>query len=102
MRIDQAVEPVRDDGLPAHQLYVVVEDCKAHLDHRLLRDLLREDADARERYAALKEHNARQANRNMDVYVAAKAAFVAELLTSARAERGFAPAAYWEPEVDVP
>lgn len=98
----QAVEPARDDGLPAHHLYVVVEDSKAHLDHRLLRDLLREDADTRERYAALKRHNARQANRNMDVYVAAKAAFVAGLLTRARAERGFPPAAHGEPEIDGP
>jgi hypothetical protein len=38
----------------------------------------------------------------MDVYVAAKAAFVAELLSRARAERGLPPATYWEPDVVPP
>jgi hypothetical protein len=38
----------------------------------------------------------------MEVYVAAKAALVAELLTRARAERGFPPAEYWQPEVPIP
>jgi GrpB-like predicted nucleotidyltransferase (UPF0157 family)/quercetin dioxygenase-like cupin family protein len=91
-----------DKGLPAHHLYVVVEDNRAHLDHWLLRDLLREDAAAREQYAALKKRNARLAGRDMDVYVAAKAGLVAQLLTRARAERGLPPVTYWEPEVDVP
>lgn len=98
----EAVELRRDQGLPPHQLYVVVEDNKAHLDHWLLRDLLREDADARASYAALKRRNAQVAEGDMDVYVAAKAAFVAELLTRARAERGLPPATYWEPEVRLP
>lgn len=98
----EAVKLVRDQKLPAHQLYVVVENNKAHLDHWLLRDLLREDAEARQQYAALKRHNARRADRNMDVYVAAKAAFVADLLTRARAKREFPPATYWEPDLDLP
>ena len=37
----------------------------------------------------------------MDMYVAAKAALVAELLTRARAERGLQPARYWEPTLDL-
>jgi GrpB-like predicted nucleotidyltransferase (UPF0157 family)/quercetin dioxygenase-like cupin family protein len=98
----EAFKPTDDPGLPAHQLYVVVENNKAHLDHWLLRDLLREDAEAREHYAALKRHNAQLADRNMDVYVAAKAAFVADLLTRARAKRRFPPATYWEPDLDLP
>jgi len=98
----EAVKLIRDQKLPAHQLYVVVENNKAHLDHWLLRDLLREDAEAREHYAALKRHNAQLADRNMDVYVAAKAAFVADLLTRARAKRGFPAATYWEPDLDLP
>ena len=83
--------------LPAHHLYLVVEDSKAHLDHWLLRDLLRSDPRARERYAALKRRNADLADDDMDVYVAAKAELVAELLTRARAERGLPPATYWRP-----
>jgi GrpB-like predicted nucleotidyltransferase (UPF0157 family) len=98
----EAFGPRRDLGLPPHQLYVVVEDNRAHLDHWLLRDLLRDDAQARERYAALKRRNVQLAGGNMDAYVAAKAAFVAELLTRARSERGLPPVAYWDPVVDPP
>lgn len=85
-------------SLPRHHLYLVVEDGKAHLDHWLLRDLLREDGEARARYGALKRRNAALADGDMDLYVAAKAALVAELLTHARAERGLPAATYWEPE----
>jgi GrpB-like predicted nucleotidyltransferase (UPF0157 family)/mannose-6-phosphate isomerase-like protein (cupin superfamily) len=98
----EAFEQPADDGLPRHHLYVVVEDNKAHLDHWLLRDLLREDATARERYGALKKRNAELANDDIDVYVAAKAALVAELLTRARADRGLPPEDYWTPETDIP
>jgi GrpB-like predicted nucleotidyltransferase (UPF0157 family)/quercetin dioxygenase-like cupin family protein len=83
----------QNDDLPRHNLYLVVENSKAHLDHVLLRDLLREDAGARERYAALKRSNAETANSDIDVYIAAKADLVTELLTRARAERGLPPAA---------
>jgi len=86
--------------LPAHHLYLVVEDSKAHLDHWLLRDLLRSDPGARERYAALKRRNVDLADGDMDVYVAAKAELVAELLTRARAERSLPPATYWRPAGD--
>lgn len=86
-----------DEALPPHQLYLVVEDNRAHLDHWLLRDLLRGDPDARERYAALKRANMAIAEGDMDVYVARKAALVAELLTRARAERGLEPVEYWNP-----
>jgi GrpB-like predicted nucleotidyltransferase (UPF0157 family) len=95
----EAFEPPADRLLPPHHLYVVVENNKAHLDHWLLRDLLRADPEARYRYAALKRRNCELANGDMDFYVAAKAALVAELLTRARAERGFAPATYWQPEL---
>jgi GrpB-like predicted nucleotidyltransferase (UPF0157 family) len=84
--------------LPEHNLYVVVDGNKAHLDHVLLRDLLRADPVARDRYAALKRANAELAGGDMDVYVEAKAALVAELLTRARAERGLPEAEYWTPE----
>jgi GrpB-like predicted nucleotidyltransferase (UPF0157 family) len=94
----QAFQPVEEDDLPPHQLYVVVEGNKAHLDHVLLRDLLRQDSEARERYATLKRANVVTAAGDMDIYVAGKASLVAELLTRARAERGYPPAEYWAPE----
>lgn len=83
--------------LPAHHLYLVVENNRAHLDHWLLRDLLRAHAGARERYAALKRRNVDLAGDDMDVYVARKAALVAELLTWARAEHGYPAVTYWQP-----
>lgn len=94
----EAFAPPPEPALPSHHLYLVAEDNKAHLDHWLLRDLLRSDADARRRYGRLKRANAELAGGDIDVYVAAKAAFVADLLTRARAERGFPPATYWIPE----
>jgi GrpB-like predicted nucleotidyltransferase (UPF0157 family) len=89
----------RDLDLPVHNLYLVVDGNKAHLDHCLLRDLLRQDGTARARYASLKRRNADAAGGDMEYYVATKAAFVAELLTRARAERGLSPATYWQPEI---
>lgn len=93
----EAFKPVADEGLPPHHLYLVVDGNRAHLDHVLLRDLLREDEGARERYAALKRRNVELAAGDMDAYVAGKAALVAELLTRARAERDLPPVAYWDP-----
>lgn len=81
--------------LPEHHLYVVVENNKAHLDHWLLRDLLRQDPGARDRYGTLKRKNVELANGDMEVYLAAKAGLVAELLTRAREERGLPPELYW-------
>jgi GrpB-like predicted nucleotidyltransferase (UPF0157 family)/quercetin dioxygenase-like cupin family protein len=97
----EALKPTEDQGLPPHHLYVVVENNKAHLDHWLLRDVLRTEPETCKSYAALKKRNAELADGDMDVYVAAKAEFVAELLTRARAERGFPPATYWHPEVGL-
>lgn len=96
----EAFKAMQDEGLPAHHLYLVVENNKAHLDHWLLRDLLRRDGEARERYANLKRNNAAMANRDIEVYVAAKAGLVAELLTRARADGGWPPATYWDPSAD--
>jgi len=93
----QAFRYVGGEDLPRHHLYLVVESNKAHLDHVLLRDLLRRDDDARDRYGALKRANVELADGDIDVYVAAKAALVAELLTRAREEAGLPPAEYWIP-----
>ncbi|MGH3478427.1 MAG: GrpB family protein [Nocardioidaceae bacterium] len=88
----EAFTAIDDQGLPPHNLYVVVENNQAHVDHWLLRDVLRTEPEARQRYAALKKRNAQRADRDMDVYVAAKADFVGDLLARARAERGLPPA----------
>jgi GrpB-like predicted nucleotidyltransferase (UPF0157 family) len=86
-----------DPDLPPHHLYCVVDGNRAHLDHLLLRDLLREDAGARRRYGELKRRNAADADGDLDRYVKAKANLVAELLIRARAERGLEPVEYWDP-----
>ena len=72
------------DGRPAHNLYVVVENNKAHQDHWRLRDLLRQDAAARAEYGALKKANVALANRDIDAYGHAKEALVTRLLERAR------------------
>ncbi len=94
----EAFQPPIHSDLPAHHLYLVVDHNKAHLDHVLLRDALRDDPHLRDEYAALKRSNAEIAQGNMDVYVGAKAQFVAGVLTRAREERGLAPVEYWVPE----
>lgn len=93
----EAFLPPPGEDLPEHHLYLVVENNKAHLDHWLLRDLLRDDATARARYAALKRRNADLADGDIEFYTAAKAELVAELLTRARSQRGLPPATYWDP-----
>lgn len=45
----------------------------------------------------LKRRNVDLAGDDMDVYVARKAALVAELLTWARAEHGYPAVTYWQP-----
>ncbi len=87
----EAFDPPKEPSLPAHHLYLVVEDSKAHLDHWLLRDLLRADPEARDAYGELKRRNAELADRDMERYVALKAPFVSGLLARARAEHGLAP-----------
>ena len=98
----ESFKPPANSSLPQHHLYVVVENNRAHLDHWLLRDLLRRDETARNRYAAVKRRNAEEANNDIDVYVAAKAELVADLLTRARAERGLPPVSYWQPRTNDP
>jgi GrpB-like predicted nucleotidyltransferase (UPF0157 family) len=95
----QALASPAELAHPEHHLYVVIENNKAHLDHWLLRDLLRSDPESRERYGALKRRAVLAVNGNIELYVAAKAPVVAELLTRARQERGLPPATYWTPEI---
>jgi GrpB-like predicted nucleotidyltransferase (UPF0157 family) len=95
----EAFAAPNEEGLPPHNLYLVVKNNKAHVDHWLLADALRNDAGARDRYAELKSRNARLSNDDMEFYVAAKARFVADLLAAARKERGMPPETYWDPDV---
>ena len=96
----EAFAPPGDDRLPRHHLYLVVDGNRAHQDHVLLRDLLRDDPEARARYAELKRANVARSGGDIDVYVAAKAALVAELLARARAARGLPAVDYWDPSAD--
>jgi GrpB-like predicted nucleotidyltransferase (UPF0157 family)/quercetin dioxygenase-like cupin family protein len=81
-----AVGAAADAGdLPRHHLYLVVENNDAHLDHWLLRDLLRDDADARRRYAEIKRHSAGLAGGDIEAYGTTKSPLIAELLARARA-----------------
>ena len=95
----EAFDARHADGLPRHHLYVVVENNRAHLYHAdPLRGTLCETMPRLENATPpLKRRNAQLANNDMDVYVAAKATLVAQLLTRARAERGLPPETYWSP-----
>ncbi len=93
----EAFRLVTSHELPEHHLYRVVDRNRAHLDHLLLRDLLRDDPTARQRYAALKRENAQIAGDDRERYTALKAKFVAELLTRARSEQRLDPVTYWAP-----
>lgn len=95
----QAFAAPEGAGLATHHLYGVVDGGRPHLDHVLLRDLLRSDPDACERYAACKRESAARCDGDLDRYVALKAEVVATLLERARAEHGLAPVEYWHPDV---
>jgi GrpB-like predicted nucleotidyltransferase (UPF0157 family) len=89
----------KDAGLPLHHLYSVTHDGRPYADHWLLRDLLREDPAACQRYADLKRRNAALAGSDLDRYVALKASLVAELLARARRQHQLEPATYWQPDL---
>jgi GrpB-like predicted nucleotidyltransferase (UPF0157 family) len=75
------------DGFPFIHLYLVVEGTKPHLDHVLLRDYLRQHADAARRYSERKlavAHLITAVSRQ--AYLEAKADVIDELLAAAQAE----------------
>jgi GrpB-like predicted nucleotidyltransferase (UPF0157 family) len=96
----EAFEPTSAPTLPAHHLYLVVENSRAHCDHWLMRDALSGNRELMGRYAALKRTNAALADGDGERYTALKAAFVAEVLTEARRARAMEPVEYWAPVVD--
>ena len=71
-------------GTAIHHLYVVVAGSKPHRDHVDLRDFLREDSDAAERYARLKRELASRFADDRLAYTEAKAEFIEEALARAR------------------
>lgn len=98
----QAFRAPRGTDLAAHHLYAVVDASRPHLDHVLLRDLLRSDPAACERYEACKRESAARCDGDLDRYVALKAEVVAALLERARAAQGLEAVEYWHPDVDDP
>ena len=91
----EAFSAPNDVDLPAHHLYLVVKDSRAHLDHWLLRDLLRADGGAREAYSRAQAAQHGAAEGDMDAYVAGKAKFIADMLKRAREERDLPAVDYW-------
>lgn len=75
-------------GGPLHALYVVVAGSKPHLDHVLLRDLLRRRPDLAARYESVKRQNADRLPADRLGYADAKADLINELLTVARSDAG--------------
>jgi GrpB-like predicted nucleotidyltransferase (UPF0157 family) len=75
-------------GPPAHHLYAVVAGSKAHLDHVLLRDLLRARPDLAGRYEAVKRANAHLLLDDRMAYTDVKTEVITELLAIARVQAG--------------
>jgi GrpB-like predicted nucleotidyltransferase (UPF0157 family) len=96
----EAFDAPDEPSLPVHHLYLVVENNRAHADHWLFRDALRQDPELVVRYAEIKRQNAVRSGGDLDRYVALKAAFVAEVLTEARRARDLEPVEYWVPDLD--
>jgi len=74
------------DGDPPHHLYVVVDGNLAHRRHLALRDHLRADPDAAERYATLKRRLADRHRYDVDAYTEAKDEFIVPVLAVADPE----------------
>ena len=75
-------------GGPVHALYVVVAGSKPHLDHVLLRDLLRRRPDLAARYESVKRANADRLPADWLGYTDAKADLITQLLVLARSDAG--------------
>lgn len=72
-------------GLPYHHLYLVVAGSQPHRDHVDLRDYLRANPQAAERYAAVKLRLSPLLASDREAYTTSKAATVQALLAEARA-----------------
>ena len=70
----------QDPGwMPCH-LYVCSQDGKAYLEHIALRNYLRQNAEARQAYARLKENLAERYHQDVDAYCENKTAFIQQIL----------------------
>jgi GrpB-like predicted nucleotidyltransferase (UPF0157 family) len=78
----EAFRWVPGTGMRRH-LYVCAEGALPLLRHIALRDALRADPVARERYATLKRELAAAHPHDMDAYVEGKSALIAEIMTAA-------------------
>ncbi len=67
-------------GPIAHHLYVCLTDCVALKNHLLLRDHLRNDANARVQYAELKRELAKSFSDSIDDYISGKTGFILNIL----------------------
>ena len=67
-------------GLPSHHLYVCPKESLALKNHLLVRDHLRRDPTARQRYAELKRQLARDQGDSRERYTAGKTALIVEML----------------------
>jgi len=95
----EAFEAETTPPLPVHHLYLVVENNRAHTDHWLLREVLTDNPELIDRYAAIKRENVLRSGGDRERYTALKAVFVAEVLAQARRERAMEPVEYWDPEL---
>jgi GrpB-like predicted nucleotidyltransferase (UPF0157 family)/predicted N-acetyltransferase YhbS len=77
-------------GCPPHYLYVVVSGSKPHLDHVLLRELLRARPELASRYEEVKRANAYRLPHDRLGYTDAKAEVITELLALAWTDAGVA------------
>ncbi|WP_116947595.1 GrpB family protein [Jiangella endophytica] len=84
-----------DSGRRTHHLHVVTADTWETRNERLLRDHLREHAEAAARYGALKRGLAAR-TEDSDEYTRAKTDLVQELVDAARAGRGLPSVTVWE------
>ena len=76
----EAFKSPQNTTLPAHNLYVCIQDGIALRNHLLLRNLLREDAILRMQYSELKQALAKKYPSNVDHYCEAKSDFIVKLL----------------------
>ena len=67
--------------LPKHNLYLMETDNIAWVNHRLLRDQLRANAEDRDRYAQLKRDLAKKYPEDIDAYIEGKSEFILKVLS---------------------
>ena len=80
---------------PGYHLHIVTTNTWETRNQRILRDHLRQNAQDREAYAALKRRLA-TTSPDADAYTEGKTALIQQIMDRARAERGLPPVNVWE------